>query len=186
MTAPSQEYCLIPLTQGQFAKVSPHRFEELNQFKWFAWWNKNNKSFYAMRQVRRADGSQRPVRMHRYILGLTDDDSRCGDHRNHDTLDNTDENLRPCTDSQNNQNSKMKPNSTGYKGVWLERQKGRNPRYRVSLLGKPVKRFPATPDGLVAAARHYDTIASEHFSEFAHLNFPHIPTCALTPLVAGS
>ena len=33
---PQPSYRLIELTGGLFAKVSPHRFEYLNQFKWQA------------------------------------------------------------------------------------------------------------------------------------------------------
>src|SRR5208337_4769038 len=104
---PETSYRLIPLTQGQFAKVSPHRFEELSRFKWCSHWNPHTESFYAKRSVV-INGKQNTMFMHRVILGLSYDDPRRGDHRNQDTLDNQDENLRIATNSQNASNSRMK------------------------------------------------------------------------------
>jgi hypothetical protein len=40
METPNQEYRLIPLTQGQFAKVDAADFEWLNQWKWCSNWSK--------------------------------------------------------------------------------------------------------------------------------------------------
>ena len=111
-------YLLIPLTQGQFAKVSPHRFEELNAFKWFAYWSKCTNSFYAVRNIPLCKGRQTNVKMHRVILGLKRGDKREGDHWNRDTLDNRDDNLRIATKPQNMQNRRIqKSNTSGFKGV---------------------------------------------------------------------
>lgn len=46
----------IQLSQGQVAKVSPERFEELSQFNWYAQWNSNTQSFYAVRHAVRLRG----------------------------------------------------------------------------------------------------------------------------------
>ena len=114
---PSVEYALIPLSQGQFAKVSPHRYEHLMQWKWFAAKRSKNGEFYAGRQQRGPEG-QRMISLHRYILDLPQGDPRVGDHRNGDTLDNTDENLRVATAKQNGYNKRRyRTNTTGYKGV---------------------------------------------------------------------
>ena len=62
--------------------------------------------------------------MHRQILGLKPGDKLQGEHRNLDTLDNRDENLRIATHSQNQFNrSKQANNSSGYKGV-VRRKRG--------------------------------------------------------------
>lgn len=181
MTSPIQDYCLIPLTQGQFAKVSPHRFEELNQWKWHARWCEHTQSFYAVRSEW-IDGRTVKVRMHRVILGLDRSDKRQGDHENHDTLDNRDDNLRVSTHQQNQHNrQKRKDNTTGFKGVAMDsgEKYGRRSAYVVFIShhGKSVYlgRFPATPDGLTDAAKKYDEAARERFGEFAHLNFPTRP-----------
>lgn len=42
----------IPLTQGQVAIVSDEDYEDLSQFKWFAYYSTFTRSFYAKRKVR--------------------------------------------------------------------------------------------------------------------------------------
>lgn len=39
----------IQLTRGQFAIVNEADFEQLNQWRWFATWNRYTRSFYAAR-----------------------------------------------------------------------------------------------------------------------------------------
>ncbi len=56
---------LIELTQGQAAIVDDEDYEELNQHKWYAQWNKGTKSFYAGRKGKTKNGK----RIH---LGLYD------------------------------------------------------------------------------------------------------------------
>lgn len=119
-------YRLISLTQGQMAKVSIHRYEELNRFRWFAWWNKDTKSYYAMRNTPAVDGKRSApytVPMHRQILGLQYRDGKLGDHENTDTLDNQDSNLRIVSSSQNRMNSRIGDrNKVNLKGVsWSEK-----------------------------------------------------------------
>ena len=114
------EYRPIPLTRDQFAKVSPHRFDDINRFKWHALWSPGTNSFYARRTVC-FNGRPQKVYMHRFILGLEHGDKRMGDHRDHDTLNNTDENLRIATVTQQNRNRRPpKHNTSGFVGtVWL-------------------------------------------------------------------
>lgn len=117
MTSPSQEYRTIPLTQGQVAKVSPHRHEELSKFKWCARWSKKTRSYYAMRNAI-VQGKMRIVLMHRQILGLTYGDKQQGDHEDRNTLNNIDSNLRRATNGQNQHNRGKRPdNGSGFKGV---------------------------------------------------------------------
>lgn len=80
---------------------------------------------------------------------------------------NFDENLRVCTDRQNNHSrDKYVNNTSGFKGVWLDRNK-----YRASIKvdGKTIHlgTFPTPED----AARAYDAKARELFGEFARTNF---------------
>jgi HNH endonuclease len=108
--------CLIQLTQGQFAKVSPEDFERLSAYRWNAWWCKHTRSFYAMRHGR--TGEPTKVRMHRQVLGLGLGDSIDVDHINHDTLDNRRPNLRTCSRSENCRNQGVRRNNKlGIKGV---------------------------------------------------------------------
>lgn len=181
MTSPIQDYCLIPLTQGQFAKVSSHRYEEIMLWKWCAYWCIGTKSFYAAR-TSYFNRQKLFVQMHRQILDLSHGDKRKGDHINHETLDNRDSNLRIATNSQNVMNSrKTSANTSGYKGVYLEKRAryGRKDYYlsyiRAGGITRKLGRFPVTPEGLIEAAKLYDEAAIELFGEFAHLNFPTRP-----------
>ena len=116
---------LIPLSQKQFAKVSDERYNHLMQWKWHAQWNKKTQSYYACRnQNMNPNGKpwkNRQIRMSRQILGLEYGDPRQGEHRNGDTLDNQDHNLRIATNSQNAMNRKriMANNTSGFKGVYF-------------------------------------------------------------------
>jgi hypothetical protein len=125
MTTPSTPlYREIQLTQGQVALVSAHRFQELSAYKWYAHWSEDNKSFYATRTARNLKGRLSNIAMHRHILGLNFGDSRHGEHRNMDSLDNRDENLRIATVSQNNCNRRaQRNNKSGFKGVYRHNQK---------------------------------------------------------------
>ena len=113
----------IELTQGQFAIVDDDDFYELSKYKWHAVYSKPLDSYYAKRRYKEDDGYIHEF-MHRNILGLKKGDKRIVDHINHETLDNRKENIRICTSSQNNWNTrKRKDNSTGLKGVsWNKRR----------------------------------------------------------------
>ena len=104
----------IKLTQGQYALVSDHRYEELNQWKWYAKWNENTKSYYAVRNVGRSP-HQHQVHMSRQIMNTPND--LIADHINGDTLDNQDHNLRNVTYSQSAINRGKRKNKTGHKNI---------------------------------------------------------------------
>ncbi len=107
---------LIPLSQDQFAIVDNKDYIWLSQWKWCAWYNKTNRSYYAVRNSKRTNGKRNLIRMHREILGLKKGNKKQGDHRNHNTLDNRRHNLRVVTNQQNKFNQK---NSKGY--YWYKR-----------------------------------------------------------------
>lgn len=110
-------YRFIPLTQGQNAIVDTEDFERVSQWNWTAHWHADIKNFYAIRSRQGAC-----VLMHRFISAAPADKEV--DHRNHNTLDNRKHNLRPCTRSQNMQNSGVRINSkSGVKGVSPRRGK---------------------------------------------------------------
>ena len=72
----------IPLTQGQVALISSHRYEEYMKWAWAATWKKGTRSFYAVRHALCGDGKVHMIYMHRQILGLDFGDKRKGDHVN--------------------------------------------------------------------------------------------------------
>jgi hypothetical protein len=112
------EYRIIPLTKGQFAKVSPCSYEELMQFRWHAIWSPQGRCFNA-RRWKTEGGKKIPYLMHRQLLGLGYKDPRTADHINHDTLDNRLENLRIASRAEQVFNRrKSTSNTTGFKGVF--------------------------------------------------------------------
>lgn len=110
----------IQLTQGKVALVDDQDFDYLNQWKWFAQYDKRSNSFYCMRWRGEKDGEgTRHIRMHRAILMAKK--GEMVDHINHRTLDNRRENLRICDSLINNHNSGMpKTNKSGFVGVCFD------------------------------------------------------------------
>ena len=95
----------IPLTQGKVALVDDSDFELLSQFKWCAskvTTKTNGDIWYAVRTVKRVNGRDTNISMHRFILGAPK--GMVVDHRNHNGLDNRRSNIRLCTVAQNSHN----------------------------------------------------------------------------------
>lgn len=109
------------------------------------------------------------VFLHREILGLVPGDGIIADHRNNNPLDNRRSNLRQATATQNAQNGKTpKTNTTGYKGVWLQRET----RYRAGIrINKRTTHLGMFADP-IDAAKAYDEAARKYHGEFALTNFP--------------
>jgi hypothetical protein len=166
MTSPSVTlYREIRLTRDQVAKVSPRVFEKYNAHKWCAYWSPITKSYYAVRRVKIAFRKYVLVWLHREILGLSYGDPMTGDHKNHDTLDNTDENLRLANLNQQRHNQrKRSDNTSGFKGVDFHKRTG---KWRASIYAngraKHLGLF-ASPQEAYAA---YCEAARFYFGEFA-------------------
>lgn len=111
-------------------------------------WDKKNKKFIS-------------IIMHRLIFGLTDSKIQI-DHINHNGLDNRKENLRICSNQQNQYNQRPQRNTISkYKGV------SKNGKYfSASIKTKLIGYFDKEED----AARAYNIKAKELFGEFAYLN----------------
>jgi len=113
----------IPLTKGFFALVDGKNYEWLNKHKWYTY--KSQGNYYASRDIRQ-NGIRRHIYMHREILGLCPQDGKMTDHINHCGLDNREENIRVCTNRQNQLNSRLRiDNTSGHKGVTREGSKWR-------------------------------------------------------------
>lgn len=119
----------IALTQGQEALVDDEDYKELSQFKWFAMYSKDIKSFYAMRSFRQDNGKRGKLGMHRQIMGAKHGEQV--DHRDHQTLDNRRANLRLTTNQGNRMNQRLRSdNTSGFCGVrWHKAAK----KWRASL-----------------------------------------------------
>jgi hypothetical protein len=163
MTITADTHRLIPLTQGQFAKVDADDFELLSQFKWFACWNKYTQSFYASRAIH-IEGKRGTLGMHRMILNLHTGDKRQGDHINHDTLDNRRINLRVAAQSENMRNrEKYSNNTSGFKGVSFRKQRG-NWRAQIKINGH--KKHLGTRNSPEEAFELYKEASKKYHGEF--------------------
>jgi len=156
----------IKLTQGQIALVDDIDYEWLNQWKWYAQWSEDTKSFYAVRGVRLKSGMKR-IWMHRLILDAPKDIN--GDHKDGNTLNDQRYNLRLDPERRNNQNVGIRShNTSGFKGVywykitskWKAQIQFKDKKYHLGY-------FTLKED----AAHAYDKKALELHGEFAKLNF---------------
>ena len=149
----------IKLTQGYEAIVDAEDYEELNKHKWYY----NGR--YAVRNVG-TGGRRKSVSMHRVVNKTPD--GACTDHKNHNRLDNREENLRTVNQRQNLMNGHPhRGSSSKYKGVYLHK-KNRNWVAKIVIGGKQ-KHLGCFTDEK-EAARAYDKSAEEHFGEYALLN----------------
>lgn len=119
---------------------------------------------YAVRRVRKPDGTKPIIYMHREIFGMTAGDI---DHADGNRLNNTRSNLRDATRTQNNANSRMRGGSSQFKGVCWHRQIRRWIAY-ISFGGK--RKHIGTFRQERAAAEAYNEAAKKLFGEFARLN----------------
>ncbi len=65
-----QSYRLIPLTQGQFAKVDSEDYADLVKFKWRSTWDKKTRSWRAIRS-KGSRGKVKVILMSRQIMNLS-------------------------------------------------------------------------------------------------------------------
>lgn len=91
------------------------------------------------------------------------------DHKNRDGLDNTSNNLRRATKSQNAFNSKNRTGTSSiFRGVTYDKYTGRWKAYiRIDGVHTTLGRFNSQRDAALA----YDNAACIHHKEFATLNF---------------
>ncbi len=155
----------IKLTQGQITLVDDSDFEWLNKWKWHTQKSISNE-YKAVRNCRCPfSGNVHLIYMHRQIMSCPRGMEI--DHRNHNTLNNQKLNLRICTRTGNNRNSRIrKDNTSGYKGVsWSKSHK----KWR-TIIGQHIHLglFNTKEEGAFA----YDKTAIKLFGEFANLNFP--------------
>jgi hypothetical protein len=158
------DYCKIPLTRGEFAKVDPEDYIWLSQFRWYC-----SKQLYTSYAIRSAGGGKktRKVPMHRQIMN-TPRHLVC-DHRNRNGLDNRKQNLRNCTRRENSLNhGALRGCGSRYKGVYWNR---RVRKWAACIKSEGKKMHLGYFDSQVKAAKAYDRNARELFGEFAHLNF---------------
>lgn len=106
MHAPA--YLEIPLSQGLVARVSPVDYPRLSQFKWCVCFEGSSRKPYAVRFERDKAPNwhrKRKIKMHREVLGLPRQYEPgfglVSHHEDGDGLNNTRENLRAVTFTEN-------------------------------------------------------------------------------------
>ena len=159
----------IKLTQDQITFVDDEDFEGLNQFKWYAAYDRSNQSFRAQRETK-IDSTRTTLVMARIIMDCPDE--LVVDHRNHNTLDNQKGNLRCCTRRQNMYNCKGYKRISKYKGVWPSRGKWAATITVENVFGNSFQKYLGAYENEVDAAVVYDEAAKYYHEEFAYLNFP--------------
>jgi len=154
----------IILTQGKVAIVDDEDFEYLNQWKWFA--NLKGKKFYVGRNISMFNGKQTKICMHRFIMNP--EKGMVIDHLDGNSLNNQKNNLRICTQAENNRNRNFNINNTsGFKGVywhkisskWMAYIRINKKRLYLGIYTDPID-----------AARSYNEAALKYHGEFANLN----------------
>lgn len=130
--------------------ISTNKLQSANEFTgtWNASYSKNIKSFYVYGNLPTVNGYRKTVLLHRWITNAPS--NLVCDHINHNTLDNTDENLRVITHAENQQNRKgaIRNNSSGIRGVtWHTWSK----KWRVRVKNKHIGCFYNLEDAKIAA-----------------------------------
>ena len=143
----------IQLTQGQWALINTRDYPRVKAYRWCA--QKSKHGYYAV-----TGGSKDRLCMHRLIKNAPAD--LYVDHHNHNTLDNTDGNLRVCTCRQNLQN-KTKDTSSPYKGVSKHKPSG---KWLCHIMNQHLGLF----EDAETAGWVYDIAAELLYGEYAMLN----------------
>lgn len=146
----------IILSKGKYAIVDNKDYENLKGIKWSC-------SYYGY-AVGMVKGKM--ISMARLIL-----DAPKGvfvDHINHNTLDNRRENLRLCTQQQNNFNKTQLKGTSKYKGVSWSKYHLKWAGY-IKIDGK--RKFLGYFNNEIEPAKIYDKEAKQLFGQYAKLNF---------------
>jgi hypothetical protein len=106
--------------------------------------------------------------MHRLLMGLKFGDRQLVDHINGDKLDNRLENIRLCTNQQNQRNQRLcQSNTSGFKGVWFSARKN----IWVAGFKRSGKNvYIGEFRDKMAAAHAYNRAVIQEFGDFAVLN----------------
>lgn len=152
---------------GDIFQVSDHRFEYLNQWKWWIAINSTKKKYALRWETGSTHAERKAISMHREILGMDRSDKRHADHIDGNTQNNQDENLRIATRSQNGANRPKDSDKTGrFKGVY----KTKSGKHYAMIMKDKKQNYLGIHDTDIQAAMAYNAKAIELFGEFAKIN----------------
>ena len=155
----------LKLTHGYCTILDYDSFLKVKDIKWWSHIT-NRKNVYAVAKIY-INGIRKEIRMHRYILDLTDTNFVV-DHIDHDGLNNLKSNLRICTNHENiTHTSKRIGSNSKYLGVHYRKQ---NCKYAAQIQFNKVKRMLGYFLDEKEAAIHYNIAAIRKFKSFANLN----------------
>ena len=153
----------IDLGLDMFALVDDVDYPDLSKYRWYAMKHRTGR-FYAVAKV-----NGKTVSMHRVIMRAKTFSEKV-DHVDRDSLNNTRQNLRFSTNSENMMNrGASSRNKTGFKGV-LKRADRRTKPYKaqIGINGKTL--YIGHFDTAKEAANAYNEKAKELHGAFARLN----------------
>lgn len=156
----------IKLSRGLIALVDEEDFSDLSNYKWYAL--KINDNNYAARNIRKENGKQTLILMHRQVMNLFDKLLQV-DHKDHNGLNNHKNNLRVCPCALNNKNSVSRKGSAS-KFLGVTKRK-RNKKWEAAIFVNSKGIYLGTFEFEIDAAKAYDAAAKIHFGEYANLNF---------------
>lgn len=152
--------------EGKFFLVDDEDYEQVRKHSWCLskhgnWFYPETGSWNPLTKTRKV------ITIQAFLLIITKGLRR--DHRNGNTLDNTRNNLRVCTNQQNIFNSRKtnKPTSSTYKGVSWNKALG---QWQAYIRFNKRMRHLGFFDKEEAAAESYNTAARQYFGNFASLN----------------
>lgn len=94
-------YRVIPLTQGYVAIISAKHFRRVNKLKWHVTFSKGTRKKPGQPYARATVKGQK-VYLHRFVINAGEGSQV--DHKNHQTLDCRDENIKETTHIENQAN----------------------------------------------------------------------------------
>jgi hypothetical protein len=152
------------IVKGREVLIDDEDYERVTHYSW-----RFDNHGYPKTQITQkinTDKKRIIIRLHRFILNLTNKDKILIDHINGNILDNRKSNLRSVTYQQNSMNSKIRKNNrSGYKGVTID---GKKYRSRITMNRKIINL--GTYSTKEEAAKKYNEAALKYFGEYARLN----------------
>lgn len=146
---------------GNEIMVDDNQYDYLSKFSWHI-----SPQGYAKKNKSKSPNGDHGILMHRMVLGAKAGEQV--DHIDGNKLNNQLENLRLCSFSSNQANSKIKSNNTSkYKGVTFDSSRN---KWIAQIMINRKHKFLGRFNSPIDAAREYNNAAIHYFGEFANIN----------------